>query len=495
MENVPDMALDRDMQILRTMVEVLEGLRYSVSVRVIETSKFQVPQFRQRLILVALENATQFQWPDESGYQVTLRTAIGDLPLVEGGWRPEGGAEGWADYDAPRSDFQFEARSSVAPTDTQRVFDHITRPVREDDKIIFSAMDSETSYAEIDDAVAALDRVTDGPTEVREVSLKRYRDDIFDDKYKRLDWNQLSRTITAHIAKDGYGFIHPEQDRTLTIREAARIQTFPDDVRFAGPPSAAFRQIGNAVPPRLGLLLGQSILTSLDRAAPEQESTTVTARKLAAWFETRESQGELRYPWLSTEHEGHSPDLRTLRWIVIQAELLLGRIRAESAKTLWPALEPLDSPARTVANGDQLCEMASWIDRTPHAERVLEAAHFFVNDRSQLDTVDGMRSAPHVTESIAEMAARVAPGPDEDPVLVTKGVLRVAARYAGSSVDRRNTRSDGRIALARLIGAEDETSDHAFLALIELADTLCTPNRPKCPQCPLRAHCSQALSG
>jgi DNA (cytosine-5)-methyltransferase 1 len=356
-------------------------------------------------------------------------------------------------------------------------------------------MDSETSYAEIDDAVAALDRITDGPSEVREVSLKRYRDDIFDDKYKRLDWNQLSRTITAHIAKDGYGFIHPEQDRTLTICEAARIQTFPDDVRFAGPPSAAFRQIGNAVPPRLGLLLGQSILASLDRAAPEQESTTVTARKLAAWFETRESQGELRYPWLSTEHKGHAADVRDLRWIVIQAELLLGRIRAESAKTLWPAVEPLDSPARTAENGDQLCEMASWIDRAPHAERVLEAADYFVSDPSQLDTVDGMRSAPHVTESIAEMAARVAPGPDEDPVLVTKGVLRVAARYAGNSVDRRNTRSDGRIALARLIGAEDETSDHAFLALIELADTLCTPSRPKCPQCPLRAHCSQALSG
>ena len=81
--------------------------------------------------------------------------------------------------------------------------------------------------------------------------LKRYRDDIFDDKYKRLDANDVSRTITAHIAKDGYWYIHPWQDRTLTVREAARLQTFPDHVRFAGPPSAAFRQIGNAVPPLL----------------------------------------------------------------------------------------------------------------------------------------------------------------------------------------------------------------------------------------------------
>ena len=85
MENVPDMALDRDMQILRTMVDLLESMDYSVSVRVLDASRFEVPQFRQRLILVALASRRAFEWPDESGYQVTLRTAIGDLPKVEGG--------------------------------------------------------------------------------------------------------------------------------------------------------------------------------------------------------------------------------------------------------------------------------------------------------------------------------------------------------------------------------------------------------------------------
>src|SRR4051794_38501316 len=99
-------------------------------------------------------------------------------------------------------------RAGVAAQDTNRVYDHVTRRVREDDAEAFECLDTKTRYSELPD------------------HLKRYRDDIFDDKYKRLDANSLSRTITAHIAKDGYWYIHPEQNRTLTIREAARIQTF-----------------------------------------------------------------------------------------------------------------------------------------------------------------------------------------------------------------------------------------------------------------------------
>lgn len=489
MENVPDMALDRDMQILRTMVDLLESLRYSVAVRVLDTSKFEVPQFRQRLILVALHKQTAFAWPEESGYQVTLRTAIGDLPHIEGGWRPAGGADGWADYAGPFSEFQVKAREQVSDSEKFKVFDHITRPVREDDAVIFAAMDSHTSYSQIDEAVAALDRVTDGPAIVRQGSLKRYRDDIFDDKYKRLDWNQLSRTITAHIAKDGYSYIHPEQDRTLTVREAARLQTFPDDVRFAGPPSSAFRQIGNAVPPRLGELLGRQVLESLTRGESAKRQTIGLARTLATWFEIRESEGRLRFPWFSLDPDG--PDaLTSPRWRVIQAELLLGRARSDVVDTLWPVLRQLNTPALSLTKAVEIHEIGGWIDRSAHAQRVVEAAQFFVENPSHLTSVDGMRAAPHVHEGVADLAARVAPGPQEDPVFVTQGNLRVVARYWGTKVDRRNSRSDGRIALARMIGAEDATSDHAFLALIELAESVCTSTRPACAKCPLKGSCA-----
>ena len=90
MENVPDMALDREMFILRTMVHELESLGYAVEERVVDTWRYGVPQFRQRLILVALHDGVAFRWPEETPEKVTVWNAIGDLPEVEGGWRPDG---------------------------------------------------------------------------------------------------------------------------------------------------------------------------------------------------------------------------------------------------------------------------------------------------------------------------------------------------------------------------------------------------------------------
>ena len=101
MENVPDMALDKEMFILRNMVEELEQLGYAVEEKVVDTWRYGVPQFRQRLILVALRDRVAFRWPEESSDRVSVWNAIGDMPEVEGGWRPEGGAHGWIPYDGP----------------------------------------------------------------------------------------------------------------------------------------------------------------------------------------------------------------------------------------------------------------------------------------------------------------------------------------------------------------------------------------------------------
>ena len=134
--------------------------------------------------------------------------------------------------------------------------DHVTRAVRPDDAEIFALMEPGDTYLDVPE------------------HLRRYRSDIFNDKYLRLSFDDLSRTITAHIAKDGYWYIHPREDRTLSIREAARIQTFPDRFRFAGHPSTRYHQIGNAVPPLLASAIATSLRSALDQEDGAMGSST-----------------------------------------------------------------------------------------------------------------------------------------------------------------------------------------------------------------------------
>jgi DNA (cytosine-5)-methyltransferase 1 len=82
----------------------------------------------------------------------------------------------------------------------------------------------------------------------------------FKDRYTRQDRNSLCSTIVAHLKSDGLMFIHPTQVRSLTPREAARVQTFPDTFKFSGSRSHVFTQIGNAVPPLIGRKVGLGIL-------------------------------------------------------------------------------------------------------------------------------------------------------------------------------------------------------------------------------------------
>jgi DNA (cytosine-5)-methyltransferase 1 len=318
-------------------------------------------------------------------------------------------------------------------------------------------------------------RYSDLPAE-----MKRYRDDIFDDKYKRLDGNDVSRTITAHIAKDGYWYIHPTQDRTLTVREAARLQTFPDWFRFAGPPSAAFRQIGNAVPPLLAECVGLAVRENLDAGDKAGPSTHEIARLLAGWFESLDRRA---VPWLRAK----------TRWQVILCEILLERLPLHQILPVWSVVAKWESPAGTLADEHELREIARvWVGRELRGERVLEIAALVAGTPEQLDDDDAIREIPGVNEAVANLAILAVPvgtaDESEEPVLASRGILRVVARYADEEVDRKNRLTDGRLGVARMIG-EGADARAAHLGLMELAASVCTPVSPACARCPLAESC------
>lgn len=474
MENVPDIALDNEMFIVRSMVTELEQIGYSVEGKVIDTWRYGVPQFRQRFILVAMRDGVRFQWPEENPRKVSVWNAIGDLPEVGGGARPEGGQNGWWEYEGPITDFQREMRRKVCPADRHRIYDHITRPVREDDRLAFEQMTASTKYSDLPD------------------HLRRYRSDIFNDKYKRLDENDLSRTITAHIAKDGYGFIHPRQARTITVREAARLQTFPDDFRFSGPPSAAFKQIGNAVPVRLGTAIGRAVVEAINKGEKKVSSASWTTSVLAQWYRGLPDSA-LIHPWL------RSGD----RWKIVVAEVFLVRSSAQETRFIWPLIDQFAVllPGETV--DDEQLQLFANVFAGTRFEKRRETFRRIVDEISaHPDALWEPRVDRAVLSSISsslvdilELAAPMGAGEkrSEEPVIVAKGILRITSRFLGEDTSTRNRQSNGRISVGMLLGLEQGARE-AHLALFEVIRQICTAEAPQCLQCPLRKKCAYAQS-
>ena len=252
MENVPDLAhYEEDDGLLADHIQAeFEQLEYSVDRRILLASNFGVPQNRSRLFFIGFHHSLGkvFNWPDEGvartlyGVQ-SLRAAIGDLPVVADGHLARS-----VPYEGSSDSWLHRWYRGAMPEDQEHLlFDHLTRPHREDDKKIFRGMQEGQRYVDIEEA----DR--------------RYRSDIFRDKYRKLIWDEPSWTLTAHIRRDSYRYIHPatEPPRTISLREAARIQSFPDHWRFCGHRSNAFAQIGNAVPPLLSRTVARYIMAQL----------------------------------------------------------------------------------------------------------------------------------------------------------------------------------------------------------------------------------------
>lgn len=268
MENVPGMqsAKRENLSFLEAAAKMLEERAgFVTAVWRLNAAAFGVPQERIRFFLVASRTGTLPARPVEE-YQdihraaldhdalppVTLGEAIFDFPPRHAG---EGVAVERREIPDPRSDRRF--RRFLTKFGVFRLspvlYNHTVRYHNARDLELYNLLQPG------EDSVHLLER--HGRDD-----LMRYRKDVFDDKYARLRADRPSKTIVAHLAKDGNGYVHPEQPRSISFREAARVQSFHDGFAFCGSPSDQWVQLGNAVPPVLARAIALSFLRALERS-------------------------------------------------------------------------------------------------------------------------------------------------------------------------------------------------------------------------------------
>ncbi|MFC7608958.1 DNA cytosine methyltransferase [Teichococcus aestuarii] len=320
-ENVPDMLNQGGHNVAAEIADLLEGHGYVARYGLVNTAFYGVPQMRDRVFLIAyrkelalipelprptrhldlpqgykgarsvalkyvdLLNAGSYMSPTtDASLQgaVTAEEALGDLPLLNGDDVTRGirrrGPETWMAYraDVEPSQYALEMRRWQG-FEAQGINDHFIRYLPRDG-YIFEMMREGAEYPEAhrlaenafkDKAKALrLRKNSQRWKELHAAMVPPYRTDTFPNRWWKLIRDEPSRTLMAHLGKDSYSHIHYDgsQRRTISVREAARLQSFPDGFRFAGTMNPSLRQIGNAVPPLMAWEIAKVMRSALESA-------------------------------------------------------------------------------------------------------------------------------------------------------------------------------------------------------------------------------------
>lgn len=255
MENVPNMKTKYKGKLFENLLAEIDRIGYSPKFEILNAVNYGAPQQRKRLFIVGVrKGGNEFQFPSPTHFApgetekgdlqpfTTVHDAISDLPEIYDGIR-----EHLLPYSKPSGNNPFK---TLMRDGGSQVGNNVCRMSNERAKKIFSYMKQGDKYMDL-------------PPEVRKILP--FREDIFPDRLKRLVLKNPSWTILAHIGMDGYMYIHPTEDRTLSVREAARIQSFSDKFEFVGNMREQYIQVGNSVPPLLSKALAGAVRQFYDQ--------------------------------------------------------------------------------------------------------------------------------------------------------------------------------------------------------------------------------------
>lgn len=308
MENVRQCVSYGKINVPERVAAVLEKHGYTVYWTILNAADYGVPQIRERMILFAgkgdlepvmpqpvcsgalfdnlyagvglkdFQKYPHFIMPKKRHRKrpswVTVGEAIGDLPelqvSVNQPYQAYSVKMGLPYSTEPQNDYQVLMRKHTQRFVTGNSYRNTPR-----DFPIFSRMKEGDTFAE---AAVIADQIfadacrqqrilpdSESGMELKKKIVPPYSRDKFLAKWKKLDRNKPSHTLVAHLYFDTYSHIHPWEPRGISVREAARLQSFPDDFIFPGSMGDAFKQIGNSVPPLMAEGIGKALRKLLEQ--------------------------------------------------------------------------------------------------------------------------------------------------------------------------------------------------------------------------------------
>lgn len=237
LENVPNILTTANGFFKDQITKGFEELGYKVNSKILNASDYGVPQNRKRAFIIGALNGDLLKFPDPRTEKTTIKEAIYDLPFIDSGEGCE-----FLDYDKPPiSDYQKKLRKN-----SKGIYNHIS-----------------TKHSKI--AIERLELIPKGKGKEM-LPLEHRTKSIYSGTWCRLLEDSIAATITTRFDTPSSGlFTHPILNRCLTVREAARIQSFSDDFIFYGTKTIQMKQVGNAVPPLLAAEIATVILNNYNK--------------------------------------------------------------------------------------------------------------------------------------------------------------------------------------------------------------------------------------